>query len=147
MRIARSAFDRRSRTLDDAATERREATVNACEIVTTADVQQALGQPVGEGTSAPQNTPNICNFTAADGKVVSTVLYEQGGAAMLPMMMPQPTEVPGLGDKAAWYGMGRIFGVLKGDTLLTIQFVGFTEPDTQTLERARAIAQGAVGRF
>jgi hypothetical protein len=43
------------------------------------------------------------------------------------MMMPQPTEVPGIGDRAAWYGMGRIFGALKGDTLLTLQFVGYVD--------------------
>lgn len=120
---------------------------NACELVTAAEVQAALGQPVGDGTNAPQGTPNVCNFTAADGKVVNVVLYEQGGATMLPMMMPQPQDVPGIGDRAAWYGMGRIFGVLKGDTLLTVQFVGFTEPDTDTLERAKQIATTAAGRF
>jgi hypothetical protein len=121
--------------------------MNTCDIVTSADVSAALGTEVMDGTNAPANVPNVCNFASAGGQQVSVVLYEQGGAAMLPMMMPQPTEVPGLGDKAAWYGMGRIFGVLKGDRLLTIQFVGFTEPDTETLERARTIASAVVEKF
>jgi hypothetical protein len=121
--------------------------MNACELLTADEVGAALGQQVSPGTNAPANMPNVCNFTAADGKIVNTALYEQGGATMLPMMMPQPTEVPGLGDRAAWYGMGRIFGVLKGDKLFTVQFVGFTEPDTQTLERAKAIAGAAAARF
>jgi hypothetical protein len=121
--------------------------MNACEIVTSAEVAAALGAEVMDGTNAPANVPNVCNFAAAGGQQVSVVLYEQGGEAMLPMMMPQPTDVPGIGDKAAWYGMGRIFGVLKGDRLLTIQFIGFTETDTQTLERARSIASAVVERF
>ena len=75
------------------------------------------------------------------------VLYEQGGEQMYPMMMPQPVDVRGLGDKAGWYGMGKLLGVLKNGVLLTVQFVGFIEADDQTLERARAIASAAVARM
>src|SRR3712207_4896706 len=103
--------------------------MEACSLVTAADVAEALGEPFHEGTNAPANQPTVCNFTAqaGGGKSVSMVIYSPGGATMFPMMMPQPQEVPGLGDRAAWYGMGRIFGVLKGDTLLTIQFVGYVD--------------------
>jgi hypothetical protein len=65
---------------------------------------------------------------------------------MLPMMMPQPQEVPGLGDKAAWYGMGRIFGVLKRDTLLTIQFVGYVD-ENQCFEAAKKLAEIAAPKL
>ncbi|HYH28234.1 MAG TPA: hypothetical protein VEA19_05615 [Actinomycetota bacterium] len=119
----------------------------ACELVTQEEVQAALGEPVGPGSPAPQNQPTICNFSTASGKQLSMVIYSPGGATMFPMMMPQPQEIPGIGDKAAWYGMGRIFGVLKGDTLLTLQFVGYTEGDQETLERARQLATAAAGRF
>ena len=67
---------------------------------------------------------------------------------MMPMMMPQgAVDVAGLGEKAQWYGMGRIIGVLKGDLLLTVQFIGYTEADTETLTRAKAIASAAIGRL
>ncbi len=58
---------------------------------------------------------------------------------MMPMMMPQATDVPGIGDKTGWYGMGKIFGMLKGDTLLTIQFVGYL---TEPVPRGRQAARG-----
>ena len=121
--------------------------MEACSLVTKEEVEAALGETVSDGTSAPANQPTVCNFTAASGKQVGLVVYSPGGATMMPMMMPQPVDVPGIGDKAAWYGMGRIFGVLKGDTLVTFQFVGYTEPDTATLERAKSLATAAAGRF
>ena len=119
--------------------------MEACALFSAADMQAALGEPFHEGTNAPQNQPNICTFTSQDGvgKNVSVVIYEQGGAAMLPMMMPQPTEVPGFGDRAAWYGMGRIFGVLKGDKLLTLQFVGYVD-ENQCFEAAKQLAGKAA---
>jgi hypothetical protein len=58
---------------------------------------------------------------------------------MLVMMMPHHRRFPGIGDRAAWYGMGRIFGGLKGDTLLTIQFVA-TSTRNQCFEAAKKVA-------
>jgi hypothetical protein len=124
--------------------------MDACSLVTKDEVEAALGEPVNEGTSAPANIPNVCNFvTVADAeKTVSVVLYSPGGGTMLPMMMPQGAmDVPGLGDQARWYGMGRIIGVLKGDTLVTFQFVKFVEDDSATMERAKQLATAAAGRI
>ncbi|MDQ4005646.1 MAG: hypothetical protein M3135_05010 [Actinomycetota bacterium] len=114
-------------------------------MLSAADMEAALGEPFHDGTNAPQMQPNICTFTSKEGvgKNVSMVIYSPGGAAMLPMMMPQPTDVPGIGDKAAWYGMGRIFGVLKGDSLLTLQFVGYPD-ENQCFEAAKQLAQKAA---
>jgi hypothetical protein len=122
--------------------------MEACSLVTAADVEAAMGEPFQEGTSAPANQPTVCNFAAKAGgdKSVGLVIYSPGGATMLPMMMPQPTDVPGIGDKAAWYGMGRIFGVLKGDSLLTIQFVGYTD-ENQCLEAAKKLAGVAAPKL
>ena len=119
--------------------------MEACSLFTAADVTAAMGEEFHDGTSAPTNQPTVCNYTSkvGAGKSVGCVIYSPGGATMLPMMMPQPMDVPGIGDKAAWYGMGKIFGVLKGDTLLTIQFVGFFD-DNQCLEAAKQLAQKAV---
>ena len=115
--------------------------MEACSLVSAADLEAALGEPFEEGTTAPANMPNICNFFSKEtrDRNVNMVLYSPGGAAMLPMMMPQPTEVPGFGDQAAWYGMGRIFGVLKGDTLLTMQFTGYPD-EAKCLEAAKQLA-------
>jgi len=115
--------------------------MEACSLVSAADLEAALGEPFEEGTTAPANMPNICNFFSKEtsDRNVNMVMYSPGGAAMLPMMMPQPTEVPGFGDQAAWYGMGRIFGVLKGDTLLTMQFTGYPD-EAKCLEAAKQLA-------
>ena len=119
--------------------------MEACALFTAADMEAAIGEPFHDGTSAPTNQPNVCTYTskAEVGKNVSVVLYEQSGAMMMPMMMPQPTDVPGIGDRAAWYGMGRIFGVLKGDTLLTLQFTSFLD-ENQCFEAAKQLAQKAA---
>jgi len=115
--------------------------MEACSLVSAADLEAALGEPFEEGTTAPANMPNICNFFSKEtsDRNVNMVMYSPGGAAMLPMMMPQPTEVPGFGDQAAWYGMGRIFGVLKADTLLTMQFTGYPD-EAKCLEAAKQLA-------
>lgn len=122
--------------------------MEACSLLTAADLEEALGEPFEDGTSAPANQPTVCNFNAkaGGGKNVSMVIYSPGGATMLPMMMPQPVDVPGIGDKAAWYGMGRIFGTLKGDTLLTIQFTGFLD-ENQCLEAAKQLASMAAPKL
>ena len=122
--------------------------METCSLVTAADVQAAVGEAFAEGTSAPANMPNICNFTAAadPSRTVSLVVYSPGGATMLPMMMPQPQEVPGIGDRAAWYGMGRIFGVLKGDTLLTIQMTGYVD-EAQCFRAAQQLASIAAPKL
>lgn len=122
--------------------------MEACSLVSAADLEAALGEPFEDGTSAPANQPTVCNFTAkaGGGKSVSMVIYSPGGATMLPMMMPQPVDVPGIGDRSAWYGMGRIFGTLKGDTLLTIQFVGYTD-ENQCLEAAKQLAGKAAPKL
>jgi hypothetical protein len=122
--------------------------MEACSLLTAADVEAALGEPFDEGVSAPPNPPTVCNFfaKAGGGKSMNLVVYSPGGAAMLPMMMPQPTEVPGIGDRAAWYGMGRIFGVLKGDTLLTLQFVGYVD-EAQSFEAAKKLAEIAAPKL
>ena len=119
--------------------------MEACSMLTAADMEAALGEPFHDGTSAPTNQPTVCTFTSKEGvgKNVSLVIYSPGGTAMLPMMMPQPTEVPGIGDRAAWYGMGRIFGVLKGDTLLTLQFTGYAD-ENQCFEAAKQLAEKAA---
>lgn len=124
--------------------------MEACSLVTKDEVEAALGEAVQDGTSAPANVPTVCNFnTAADAeKNVNLVLYSPGGQTMLPMMMPAGSvDVPGLGDQAKWYGMGRIIGVLKGDTLVTIQFTKFIEDESATMERAKQLATAAAGRF
>lgn len=122
--------------------------MEACSLLTAADLEAALGEPFDEGTSAPSNQPTVCNFNAkaGGGKNVSMVIYSPGGATMLPMMMPQPVDVPGIGDRSAWYGMGRIFGTLKGDTLLTIQFTGFLD-ENQCLEAAKQLAGKAAPKL
>src|SRR5918996_3635571 len=124
--------------------------MEACSLVTKDEVEVALGEPVNEGTSAPANVPTVCNFTtvADPDKNVSVVLYSPGGGTMLPMMMPQGSvDVPGLGDQAKWYGMGRIIGVLKGDTLVTFQFTKFTEDDSATMDRAKQLATATAARL
>ena len=123
--------------------------MEACSLVTKDEVEVAL-ESVNEGTSAPANVPTVCNFTtvADPDKNVSVVLYSPGGGTMLPMMMPQGSvDVPGLGDQAKWYGMGRIIGVLKGDTLVTFQFPKFTEDDSATMDRAKQLATAAAARL
>ncbi|MGH2686278.1 MAG: hypothetical protein ACRDJP_12500 [Actinomycetota bacterium] len=117
----------------------------ACALFTAADVEAALGEPFHDGTNAPQMQPNVCTYTAKEGvgKNVSVVIISPGGSAMLPMMLPQATDVPGIGDKTAWYGMGRIIGVLKGDALLTLQFVGYPD-ENQCFEAAKQLAEKAA---
>ena len=122
--------------------------MEACSFVTAADVAEALGEPFSEGTNAPANMPSVCNFTAQSGggKSVSLVIYSPGGAMMFPMMIPSPQEVPGLGDRAAWYGAGRIFGVVKGDTMLTIQIAGFID-EAQCFNAAKQLAEKAAPKL
>jgi hypothetical protein len=121
---------------------------DACALVTTSEVAEATGMPVGY-TNLVRYTGNQseCDFRPSKGSLrgVLVLVNWQGGAAALKKVLgdegANATKVEGLGDEA--YATGASLYVRKGDTLVNIQLVG----SPGNVAKARALAQKIVNRL
>src|ERR1043165_330475 len=100
----------------------------ACALVTTSEVAEATGMPVGY-TNLVKYTGNQseCDFRPSKGSLrgVLVLVNWQGGAAALKKALAEganATKIESLGDEA--YAAGASLYVRKGDALITIQLVG-----------------------
>jgi hypothetical protein len=139
---------------------------NACSLLTAADVQAVIGEPVHPAppTMMPPYGPKVeasmCRFKSASGKTVSLMArYGQPNdppAALVAKLKSQKVsearEIPGVGDGAVWSGT-QVLGkadyqlqINKGKyTFLLFSFFGkFTEANA--LENAKALAARVLPR-
>jgi hypothetical protein len=101
-----------------------------CTLVTAAEVETAIGAPVGEGISELVSNPTTgegrsCRFEAADGRAEAMVEVWPNPGELFEAYKEHQNgfggieDVPGLGDDAFTVGNTQV-EVLKGDVLIVI---------------------------
>jgi hypothetical protein len=122
------------------------ASSDACKLVTTADVQTAVGHPVADGVGAG----GTCAFTPVPaGAETLTIMVQRTPTEIdnARTLVTQATNIPvaGLGDEAFWVGVtGELF-VRKGN--VAVEFIdagvaagGLTDPSLAAAAQPRLIA-------
>src|ERR1041385_2147263 len=121
---------------------------DACALITTSEVAEATGMPVGY-TNLVRYTGNQseCDFRPSKGSLrgVLVLVNWQGGTAALKKALADEganaNKVEGLGDEA--YPTGASLYVRKGDALINIQLVG----SPGNVAKAKALALKIVDRL
>ena len=120
-----------------------------CSVLTQADVDTAVGQPLGSGK--PNAALGNCVWSSADLSAsvditVSTWLSIKN-AATANGTKPAPPSVPGIGDTAFW-AEGFLY-VQKGDAgfLLSISSPQLNSAADLGLAQAKVLATAALGRL
>jgi hypothetical protein len=113
----------------------------ACPLVTTAQVSEAIGKPMQDGVGqGGDGAYDVCDWTAVSGTPSVTLnFYKQDAQQYYDIVLGEPTDVPGIGDKARWTP-GRL-EVLQGNYYFTV-FVSIKlgTPDAELLAAAKAVA-------
>ncbi len=120
-----------------------------CSVLTQADVETAVGQPLGAGK--PNVALGNCVWSSADFSAgvditVSTWLSIKNAATAGGTKAPPPA-VPGIGDTAFW-AQGFLY-VQKGDAgfLLSISSPAFDSAADKGLAQAKVLAAAVLGRL
>lgn len=124
------------------------AGLDACGIVTTAEIEQVIGTAVtAESGGEPVDGQSICTFSTADGEGVLYTAYDPDGATGFDVWKTQDDAqpVPGLGDEAIFQPQ---IGLLVRRGQATYQFfpLGGLSPE-EALSMAVELAQAASSRF
>lgn len=142
--------------------------VNACELLTAADIEAATGIAPGEpqDMSQVQGQLPVCNWSSADGSgpTVVTLLVTRGGQSsyeefvetsrgqMEDMGMEFDEDdwqhVPDVGDFGIWIGEEQMGGMLQVyDDGLMVQVDAETSGGKDELEASKELARKAFGRL
>ncbi len=144
-----------------APTPARAATKDACSLITAADAEAALGEPVAPPRNEPRTDGSACSFRSAQGasltaKTVTlnahysdtdisgneSAMADSLKAAGFKNVQP----VSGVGDAAVWgtaSKLGRPSGnltVRKGKNLILTIIISGMDDDATALDRAKALA-------
>jgi hypothetical protein len=136
--------------------------IDPCALITRAEAEAALGEPVGEpecDTAVSPTGQALCVYSSTTSERFVQISVTETGAMAETLRVQgesaatiyrttrdnfEPvTEVPGIGDDAFWDVPG--LHVLKGDVYLIIA-VGNTD-DPENLELAQSLAEIAVPRL
>jgi hypothetical protein len=138
----------------------------ACAVVTRADVEQALGRPVGRGKQDTSGESSSCDYAAGSGIVTITVQRVSGRldvraeVASLLRAIPEgrlreahlkETGAGAAADTTAFYmdidGAGTQLHVIRGGhDYVLVSVLGFGEPD-RVSQAAEKMARKALERF
>jgi hypothetical protein len=118
----------------------------ACPLVTSAQVSEAIGTEMsdGVGQGGDDGAYDVCDWKAVRGTPFVTLnFYKQDAQEYWDIVLGEPTDVPGIGDKARWVP-GRL-EVLQGNYYFTV-FVSLNlgTPDAELLAAAKAVAVNAL---
>jgi hypothetical protein len=138
---------------------------DACSLITPADAQAALGEPVGTPQSTPrsggQSEGSMCRFRSTQGsafKAKSLSLTVQYSSVNLTGSAPSMAadlksagfqnvqKIDGVGDAAIWGTssmMGRSMGelsVIKGKSIMVIIIISGIPDQAVALDHAKALA-------
>jgi hypothetical protein len=145
------------------------ATKDACSLVTAADAQAVLGEPVGPGVptgrSGAESEGSACRFKSTQTRTKSVSLTVEYSHEDLNGKMGAMAEnlkqsgfknvqtVSGAGDEAIWATntmLGRSMGELtvrKGKQIMLIIIVNGVADEAAALTRAKALANLALHRI
>jgi hypothetical protein len=125
---------------------------NACSLLTTVQINAALGASTGASRSL---TSKLCQWGSPDiaGKKLGVMLTLQDTRAFAYAKMPVGngiTKVPvsGIGDDAVYGkspGYATVLSVKKGDMVFTVHVSGF--PDEQIKAKEKALALDVVAKL
>lgn len=120
---------------------------NACKVVKASEVTTVTGFPAAKEATQQQGPPNagICGYTLTDpGTVRNVSIFVQPGSASTAKsgfrvakktFKDQLEPVTGFGKNAFYAGGGlNALYVLKGDTLLYVQYVAMGADDPATIK-------------
>jgi hypothetical protein len=114
----------------------------ACPLVTTAQVSAAMGTEMndGVGQGLPDGAYDVCDWTAVSGPPFVTLdFYKKDAQDYWGIVLGQPTDVPGLGDKARW--TPGTLEVLQGNYYFTVlESTNLATPDAELLAIAKMVA-------
>lgn len=126
-----------------------EKTVNPCSLLTLAEIQEALGQPVKPGTLKTQTNPAAgadCTFVVADYGSFNILLKPLGYSetperikAQFAKMKMNPVDLPNVGDNSFFTSPG--FGMTQLQTFKGPKYILFTilvPGSTETAQQAAA---------
>ena len=141
------------------------ASTDACTLLTPADAEAVLGEPVGPPRSQPQSggqsEGSQCRFRASQGKALtakalsvsfqrSTVDLSNSKPGIIDNLksagFKNVHEISGVGDSAVWATssmLGRPTGeltVLKGKAIMLVILLSGLPDEAVSLERAKALA-------
>ena len=112
-------------------------TIDACALLTSADIKEITGFAVAEVIPDPKDTifPSACEWRV-EGAAWQVVLgvASPGGQATWNSLVPytQGDAVTGIGDEAFLAEMGGDLMVREGDTFIDVQYIAVGDaPDTQ----------------
>jgi len=102
-----------------------------CGLVSSEEVEKAIGQHVSETPESTPNSPPSCNYTDSEGKVLAAVAYDPTNAqedmknfekAVTVMAGPGSTipELTGVADHAHWYGPGATLVAVRGNEYFSV---------------------------
>lgn len=118
----------------------------ACELLSNADAQAALGKPVG----APSTTgnPHSCSYRGTDGQGLLTLnTISTRHVAEIVAQNVSGAPVSGLGDEAFYAGGARELVVVKGDSGFSIVLAVSALDPNQTLAKAKELAQKVLAKL
>jgi hypothetical protein len=131
-------------------------TLDACSLLTAADAQAALGEPVDPGVP-PEAGAHSCIFTGhpAVGLDLNSVEISLTGAAGFdPTKKSIPgltiTPVSGIGDAAYYVSMGagyEVLNVRKGQVTFTVSVLLKGATDSQLQAAEKTLAASALSRI
>jgi hypothetical protein len=119
-----------------------------CDLVTSAELGQALGSD-GITTTLVAGPPDTCAFASADDTPLGAMVLLTSGGGVVYQAIHQGstiTDFSGIGDQAFYSSEMQTLSVLKGDALLTISVVSATS-DEQRRDLEKAIAAAAAPRM
>lgn len=158
--------------LNFAATQAFADAKDACSLITSADAQSAIGEPVGppqnQNRSFGAGDAASCKYRSTVGKAfsaksVSLTIHSNGadvsGSAgsiadnLKSAGFENVQQVPGVGSAAVWgtnSAMGRAQGeltVLKGKSIMLVILITGIPDQAQALAKAKAIAASALSKL
>ena len=132
--------------------------MTACLAVTRAEVEAAIGQPIGNGKEHKDRATSSCQYEGADGQVTVAIyrslvkLNLQAEIKQLQKSIPEAKirDLQGLGTRAFFMDMGGIgtqLHVIRGDyDYVLVSVLGFGGA-SQVSSAAETIARRALDRF
>jgi hypothetical protein len=120
-----------------------------CELITKEELVAAFGVPSVSTTELP-GPPDTCVVNSDQNRPLGAWVVAPigGGATYGALVLPgQSSDVPGLGDRAAFVDNVGLM-ILKGDTLLTISVAGGADlSDDEAKEVQKQLGGIAAGRL
>ncbi len=127
---------------------------DACSLLTTSQVSEALGVSVKAGERVVPTSPKLCGWAGPGGpanakRVVAAIItLDMFNHEKTPLQGIVETQAPGVGDDAHYMttpGFGTGMSIKKGSFAFKIRVYGF--PDDAVKQKEKELAQQALAKL